>query len=99
MLIALYVFAALASLLQVFDVVSTNLVISKSRGHEANGLVAKLMGWLGGFWWVYKIPVVAVFAAIAYFQPGWPAVGVLALISAVYAYAVVNNYRVAWRQI
>lgn len=87
-----------ASLLQVFDVLSTNLVISKGRGHEANGPIAWLQKKLGGWWWVYKIPLIAVFVAIAIKTSGWPSVGVLTLVCLIYSYAVWNNYMVAWRQ-
>jgi len=99
MQILLYVLAFIASLLQVFDVLSTNLVISKGRGHEANGLVARWQAWAGDLWWIYKLPLIAVFVSIAMLRPDKWAVGVLVLVIAVYAYAVQNNYRVAWRQL
>lgn len=99
MIILGWFLAGFACILQVFDVLSTNLVISKGRGHEANGLVGWIQKKLGAYWWLYKLPLIGVFLYIAKANIGWPTIGVLALVCAVYVYAVQNNYRVAWRQL
>lgn len=93
------VVAIILTVEQAFDCISTNLVISKGRGHEGNGIIAKWMGLTGQWWWTCKLPVVAavwwfaVEGGMSRFAVAFLIVGVL-----VYAWVLYNNYKIAWRQ-
>lgn len=99
---------------QAFDCISTNLVISKGRGHEGNGLMAKWMGLAGQWWWIIKLPAVAlIWWAVIAGGPFWVRIRYpfsdasfsfplftfgLALVVIGYGLVVRNNFKIAWRQ-
>lgn len=91
---------------QVFDVFSTSIVIGHGLGHEGNGVMAWLMGRLGHWWWAIKVPIVAgIWYDVLFHAPtvllfrGVPlqiSLIVPSLLALFYAWALVNNYRIAW---
>jgi len=85
--------------LNFFDYVSTDLVISKGRGTEANPITKFFMNILGSYWWIQKVVIVGGAVVGAWINPP-STIGIVALfaIDAMFAYAVVNNYKIAWRQ-
>lgn len=110
-----YLLAVILTAEQAFDCISTNLVLSKGRGHEGNGIMAKWMGLVGQWWWTAKLPpLAATWYGVVNLGASWVRVSipfsrtgtfwfpllsaVLFLMAAVYAYALWNNYKVAWRQ-
>jgi hypothetical protein len=97
--IALYALAVILTAQQALDVISTNLVISKGRGHEGNGLIARWMNLTGKWWWTIKLPLVAViWWLVLHFGPVPMLVAMFAFLAAVYAYVLINNYQIAWRK-
>jgi hypothetical protein len=91
--------AVVLSAQQAFDCISTNLVISKGRGHEGNGLMAKWMGLTGQWWWMIKLPLVAYVWWLAIMSGGSRIVIAFLIVAiAVYAWVLWNNYKIAWRQ-
>jgi hypothetical protein len=105
---AIIILASLLSVLQFFDYVSTALVISKGRGHEANPAVAwvialasssnRFLAWIGRNWYVVKLPIVGGIWYSALFGPVTPVLTFLAIGVALYSYVVWSNYKIAWRQ-
>jgi len=94
----LFVLLAFLAVVNFFDYVSTALVISKGRGHEANPVMVFLMGLLGKYWWVSKLVIVLPISAIMlFYAPVVQAVLGVAFLDAIFAYVVVNNYKIAWR--
>jgi len=77
------------ALLQVCDVLSTIRVL-EAGGYERNPVVAKLMDWFGRFWWVPKIMLAAIAAALIWWAGAEPLIW---LLNAVYAAVVINNLR------
>lgn len=95
----LYALTVILTAQQALDVISTNIVISKGRGHEGNGLMARWMNVSGQYWWTIKVPLVAaIWALPLYFGPVPMLVAMLAFLAAVYAYVLINNYQIAWRK-
>lgn len=93
--------ALLFTIEQVFDVISTNLVISKNRGFEDNpiGLMQKWQAFAGWWWWTIKVPFVWFAWWFALNGLGNSFVAAFLLLAVVgYAYVIDNNYKVAWRQ-
>lgn len=100
--LVLYALAVILTIEQAFDCISTNLILSKGRGHEGNGLIAKWMGLVGWWWWSIKVPLVLAiwwmvyaYGADPYLRP--PMIAMLAMLAAIYAAVLINNYRIAWR--
>lgn len=97
----IYILAVAATILQVFDVISTQLVLDKNRGREANGLMEKWMKLSGKWWPAIKAPVIVAIWGIAVAggksDPTLSLI-VLGLISGAYSWVVWHNYKVAWRQ-
>lgn len=94
-----YLLAAILTAEQAFDCISTNLVISKGRGHEGNGVVAWLQGQLGQWWWIIKLPVVGFVWWFAVEGDGSRFTTAFLIVAAlVYAWVLYNNYKIAWRQ-
>lgn len=114
MLIFTYLLAMILTAEQAFDCISTNLVLSKGRGHEGNGVMAWFMGRMGHWWWMAKLPFVAwLWWAAIKAGPGWARVtvpfssgtfgfpvitAILVALVLVYAFVLRSNYKVAWRQ-
>ncbi len=97
--IALYALTVILTIQQVLDVISTNLVISKGRGSEGNGLIARWMKVSGQYWWTIKVPLVAaIWVLPLHFGPVPMLVAMFAFLAAVYAYVLINNYQIAWRK-
>ena len=97
----IYILAVAATILQVFDVISTQLVLDKNRGREANGLMEKWMKLSGKWWPAIKAPVIVAIwgiAAIGYKTDPVFSLIILGVITAVYCWVVWHNYKVAWRQ-
>lgn len=94
-----YLLAIILTVEQAFDCISTNLVLSKGRGHEGNGLIAKWMGLTGQWWWTIKLPIVGFVWWFAIYGSGSRIAIAFLLVSAVvYAWVLYNNYKIAWRQ-
>jgi hypothetical protein len=89
---SIYIIASTIMALQVLDVITTNLVLQKPHGLEANPLVKFSMSFFGDLWWLPKIAVAAV---IVYLVVAYPprrflhnaAIGIVIF----YAVTVVNN--------
>lgn len=97
--IALYALAVILTVQQGLDYVSTKLVLSKGRGHEGNGLMARWMKVSGAYWWTIKVPLVAVIWWLPiHFGPIPYLVAMFAILACIYTYAIVNNYSIAWRK-
>ncbi len=94
-----YVLLLVVTVEQVFDVISTVLIIKKGRGSEGNGLMAKWQAITGKWWWTIKVPLIlAVWAVVQHYGPLPYIVAVLALLASIYAVVLVNNYQIAWRK-
>lgn len=92
------VFLVLALIaLNVFDVISTNLVLSKGRGSEANPLVALAMKYLGKKWWLYKV-IILPLAIVLLMTTSVLALVVALAVDGLFAWVVYHNYLIAWRQ-
>lgn len=98
MRIEMIVLALFLTVTQVYDVITTNLVLKKGRGHEGNGFIAKIMGALGQWWWIIKVPVVVIIWLIAAQEPSTASVVALGVIGVVYVLVLYNNFRILWRQ-
>lgn len=97
--IILYALAIILTVQQGLDYVSTKLVISKGRGHEGNGLMARWMRFSGPHWWTIKVPLVAVIWWLVFsYGPVPMLVAMFAILACIYAYVLVNNYSIAWRK-
>lgn len=99
LLVLTVILALLFAVEQAFDVISTNLVISKGRGFEANSLMGKWQAFAGRWWWTIKVPMVCFVWWFAYAGAGSSLVVAFLLLAVIgYAYVLYNNYLIAWRQ-
>tara|TARA_R110000868_G_scaffold221313_1_gene472861 strand:- start:912 stop:1214 length:303 start_codon:yes stop_codon:yes gene_type:complete len=97
--IALYALAVILTVQQGLDYVSTALIISKGRGSEGNPLIAKWMALSGEWWWIIKLPLVAVIWWLVFaYGPVPMLIAMFAFLAAIYGYVLVNNYSIAWRK-
>jgi hypothetical protein len=97
--IALYALAVILTVQQGLDYVSTKLVLSKGRGHEGNGLMARWMEVSGKWWWTIKLPLVGIIWGLALsYGPVPMLVAMFAFLAAVYTYVLINNYQILWRK-
>jgi hypothetical protein len=85
------VLAAIVIVLQGLDVWTTNRFLAKGTGMEGNTIVAWLIDKLGSWWWLSKIPVVALAGILS--QLGLPGACGLAVLTGVYSFVVWSNYR------
>ncbi len=75
--------------LQIADVITTNLALSLAGNWEVNPVIASLMAKAGGGWWVFvKLPLIGVAVLAAQFIPA----RLFASLIASYALLVTNNY-------
>jgi|FreactTroBogLake_1042271.scaffolds.fasta_scaffold16886_3 hypothetical protein len=96
---ALIILLAALVALNFLDYVSTTLVISKGRGTEANPIMQFFMKILGKYWWVSKVIIVLPIAlTMLFYVPADEATIGAAVLDAMFAYVVVSNYKIAWRQ-
>ena len=82
------IFLAFCILCHVLDVISTNLALSRPNTAEGNKLVAWLMSKLGRFWWVYKLPIIAL---LIYYHE---AAAFFALLHLLYVWVIWNNLKI-----
>lgn len=83
----------------VFDVISTTLILSKGRGSEANPIVRFAMQYLGKFWWLTKLPVLLALYAMYNISNVGLATAFAAAFFLLYAYVLYNNYSILWRKV
>lgn len=83
--------------LNVFDYISTTLVLSKGRGRESNPAVTWAMAKFGKYWWVVKLVFVPIVWGILTVENQLIGFVVALLLTAVFAYVVWNNYMILWR--
>lgn len=94
----LFILLAAYVVLNALDYFSTSLVISKGRGVEANPITKWLMGVFGKFWWISKLPVVALCWLLWAHTSAPNAIMMIGALDMLYAWVVWHNYQIAWRK-
>ena len=91
--ISVSLLAIAATVLQVFDVLSTYHMLARG-GHEQNPIVAWFMQVLGNAWPLCKLPEIAVVVILWAFVPRLIALICLGLIVAGYSFVIWHNYQI-----
>jgi hypothetical protein len=90
--VAVSLLAIAATVLEVFDVLSTYHLLRRG-GQEANPIVAWFMHVLGDLWPLCKLPEIAVIVIVWAFVPRPIALVCLALMVIGYSFVVWQNYQ------